>query len=237
MATPDPSFNAPSYGSPLPPQAAAPYSPGAHPGPAPTAIASPAPWHRAVLYAVPVLALLALIATFLPVATVSAAGESQSANYWSDQVDAKGEAVLLLLLFLAAIGLGVASILRQSRPLLIVAGAVTAIAGLFGAIDGFGNLGEFSDDDLDLGGFIETNPGLGTYLLAFAGLFLVIGGVLLIIIGATTKPQAAAPAMVLGGYGLPGAGAPGQPGQPAQFGAPQTPYQQPGYGQQPPYQG
>ncbi|WP_017178932.1 hypothetical protein [Actinomyces timonensis] len=233
MSVPRPSPDLPQDSGAYTP-AQAPYTASAYPGGAPAASPSPASWHQIVLYAVPVLALLGLISTFLPVATVTIGDESHSANYWSDSVDAKGEAILLLILFLVATGLGVAAAVRRLRPLLITTGAISAIAGIFGTIDGFGNLGNYSDDDLDLRGFIETDPGIGTYLLAFAGLFLIIGGILQIIIGAVTKPTATAPVMLAGGYGMPDASAPGQPGQ---YGAQPAPYQQPGYGTQPPYQG
>jgi len=172
MSVPRPSPDLPQDSGAYTP-AQAPYTASAYPGGAPAASPSPASWHQIVLYAVPVLALLGLISTFLPVATVTIGDESHSANYWSDSVDAKGEAILLLILFLVATGLGVAAAVRRLRPLLITTGAISAIAGIFGTIDGFGNLGNYSDDDLDLRGFIETDPGIGTYLLAFAGSSLV----------------------------------------------------------------
>ncbi|MBS6102036.1 MAG: hypothetical protein KH751_05425 [Actinomyces sp.] len=107
--------------------------------------------------------VLGLISLFLPIAHIF----GFSINYFSELVGNEG--VFLLILMLAVISLGIATIMSASRGVRIAAGVVGLIGGLFGVIDGIGSISGLSDTGASIG--------IGLIFLTLAGIAMIVGAV------------------------------------------------------------
>lgn len=185
------------------------------------ALTKPAHWTGWATLALPVLALIGIIALPLPAVSARVAGTSISANYFSS-----GEGTFVLILMLLVIGFSAAFILLSKPWARIAAAAAGIIAGVIAAIDGFGTIANVSA--LGFG-----SVGIGAILLGLVGLLLVAAGVITLLplftsgrTSTSASPQQGfGPAQGAQGYGAPqgypGQGAPqGYPGQGAPQGFP-----------------
>ncbi|EPD30875.1 hypothetical protein [Gleimia europaea] len=107
--------------------------------------------------------VLGLISLFLPIAHAF----GLSINYFNELV--RNEGVFLLILMLAVISLGVATIMSSSHGVRIAAGVVGLIGGLFGVIDGAGSISGLSDTGASIG--------IGLIFLTIASIAMIVGAV------------------------------------------------------------
>ncbi|WP_156208120.1 hypothetical protein [Nocardiopsis sp. SBT366] len=123
-------------------------------------------WFR---FAIPALALVAIISLFLPLASVSYAGRSASVNYFSPDAP-EGEGAVMLALFVVVIVFGVVSLVTGKKWALITAAVIAIIAGLFGMINGLGTASSVNSQGIG-------SVGAGAIFLGLAGLALVASAV------------------------------------------------------------
>lgn len=118
---------------------------------------------------------LGVISLFLPIAHIF----GFSINFFSDYVGSEG--VFLLILMLANTALGVITVIQKKRGLLIAAGIVGVIGGLFSISDGFGSMVSLS--------VMGASVGVGLILLGLAGVAMIVGAVLTFMQLRSPKPQ------------------------------------------------
>lgn len=231
-----------AYQQPQFPGAAAQYGmarPQAGPGGAATG-SSPT-WHTIVLIAAPVIGLLAIIATFLPAISATIGSHSETSNFWD--VDDKSYDVQILIASLLVIAAGIGALVVRKFPVVIGAGAVTILGGIWKGITWLNANSDISDAQKQIkqskrayggiGGSIEVSSGVGMYILLISALLLLACGAALIVAGLQLRPAAGVAAGGgAGGYGgYPGAVQPGgytAAGPQMQPGAGPSPYQQQG---------
>lgn len=116
----------------------------------------------------PVVAFLAIIALFLPIGSMG----GYSMNFFSE--DAGGEGIMLMILFLAVIGCAIWHLATKRKLAAIVTIGLAAIAGIFGILDGFGNM-------IRISGESGPSVGLGIIALGLFGTCLLAGAVLMVL--------------------------------------------------------
>lgn len=126
------------------------------------ALGGPVHWTIWFRFALPVAALLAIIALFMPIASVSYMGRSMSINYFSEEAPS-GEGAIMLVLFLAVIGFAVVSLVTGRKWAIITAGVLGVLAGLIGMINGFGSASAISGQQYG-------SAGAGAILLGVMGI-------------------------------------------------------------------
>ncbi|WP_159717437.1 hypothetical protein [Actinomyces marmotae] len=133
-------------------------------------------WRRLLLWAVPVLAVLCLVSTFLPIVTITFDTGTWSFNYWNG--DGVQEALMLLVVFIVATGIGLAAIITPRRSRLILTGIAGTVSALLATSDGLRNIIRFSGDVPDMKGATGASVGSGAILLAVGGVVLLLISVL-----------------------------------------------------------
>lgn len=144
--------------------------------PAPDEGGAASAWRRLLLYAVPVLSVLCLVSTFLPIVTITFDTGTWSFNYWNG--DGLQEALLLLVAFIVATGIGLAAIITPRRSRLILTGIAGAASAFLAISDGFRNIFRFSGNVPDMEGATGASVGAGAILLAAGGVALMLLSVL-----------------------------------------------------------
>ncbi|WP_366180430.1 hypothetical protein ABXS69_09570 [Actinomyces timonensis] len=196
-------------------------------------------WHTIALIAGPVIGLLAIIASFLPAVAVTIGSRSDSSNFWD--IDDKSYDVQILIASLLVIAVGIGAFFVRKFPVVLGAGVITVLGGIWDGITWFNANSEISDAQKtvkqakssygSLGGSFEVSRGVGMYMLIIAVLLLLACGAAIIAAGLQLRP-AAGIAAGPGGYGgHPGAVQPGAhmaTGPQMQPGARPSPYQQQG---------
>lgn len=129
------------------------------------------PWINRAALGVPAAAFLAIISLFLPVAS----GYGLSAGWFSDFVpdDLHGEGAALLVFFLLTIGTVIAMLLTKRKWARITAGIIGLIAGIFGAFDGFVNMGVVGGSSMSVG--------VGLVFLAIFSTVVLLGSILILL--------------------------------------------------------
>lgn len=122
-----------------------------------------ATWTSRAPLLIPAAALGAAISLFLP----AASRHGESVNFFSRS--AGGEGGLALFFMLLVIAASVASFVVKAKWAAIVAGALSILAGLMAAVDGFGNMVGFASQS-------GVSVGIGSVLLGLLGLVLVAAG-------------------------------------------------------------
>lgn len=133
-------------------------------------------WRRLLLYAVPLLTVLCLVSTFLPIVTITFDTGTWSFNYWNG--DGLQEALMLLAVFVIATGIGLAAIITPGRSRLILTGIAGAASALLAISDGFRNIIRFSGSVPDIQDATGASVGAGAILLAICGVVLLLISVL-----------------------------------------------------------
>lgn len=93
--------------------------------------AIPGGWLAKAPLVLPIVAFIALISLFLPVATRN----GRAKNFFADELS--GEGVFLLVLLIITIALAAFALVTRQRKLSLAAGSVGAIVGVIGVIDCF----------------------------------------------------------------------------------------------------
>ncbi|GGO99594.1 DUF5336 domain-containing protein [Actinomyces gaoshouyii] len=145
-------------------------------------------WRRLLLYAVPVLSILCLVSTFLPIVTITFDTGTWSFNYWNG--DGLQEALMLLAVFIIATGIALAAIITPQRSRLILTGIASTVSALLAVSDGFRNIIRFSGDAPDLEGATGASVGSGAILLAVSGAILLLISVLHLTFAVRDEPDA-----------------------------------------------
>lgn len=130
-------------------------------------------WARRALALTPALGLLAVISLFLPAASVSLLGANMNISFMS----AGGDAVILLVGFLAAAGLAVTTILAKFPWAPLATGATGVVAGALGLVDGF-NLVSGVGAASEFGANVSI--GFGGVLLILCSLAIVVAATLIL---------------------------------------------------------
>ncbi|WP_017547040.1 variant leucine-rich repeat-containing protein [Nocardiopsis prasina] len=123
-------------------------------------------WFR---FAIPALALVAIISLFLPLASVSYMGYSESINYFSPDAP-DGEGAIMLTFFVVVIVFGVVSLVTGKKWALITAAVIAIIAGLFGTINGLGTASSVNNQGIG-------SVGAGAIFLGLSSLALVASAI------------------------------------------------------------
>lgn len=110
----------------------------------------------------PVVAFLAIIALFLPVGSVA----GFSVNFFDD--DARVEGIMLTVLFLGVIAASGWLLVTRPKIAAVATMGISAVAGAFGILDGFGNMIRISGQE-------GASVGIGVVLLGLLGACLVLG--------------------------------------------------------------
>lgn len=125
-------------------------------------------WMARAPMLVPAAALGAAISLFLP----SASKHGESVNFFGD--GAGGEGGFALAVMLAVIAAAVAMAVTRKKRAVVTTGALSGVAGLLAAIDGFGNMAGFASQS-------GASVGIGSVLLGLFGLALLAGGALVLL--------------------------------------------------------
>lgn len=123
-------------------------------------------WFR---FAIPALALVAIISLFLPLASLSYRGYSESFNYFSPEAP-DGEGAIMLTFFVVVIVFGVVSLVTGKKWALITAAVIAIIAGLFGTINGLGTASSVNNQGIG-------SVGAGAIFLGLSSLALVASAI------------------------------------------------------------
>ncbi|WP_366180429.1 hypothetical protein ABXS69_09565 [Actinomyces timonensis] len=145
-------------------------------------------WHRLLLYAVPGLAALCLVSTFLPIVTITFDTGTWSFNYWNG--DGLQEALMLLAVFIIVTGIGLAAIITPRRSRLILTGIAGTASALLAISDGFRNIFRFSGGAPGIEGATGASVGSGATLLAVGGVVLLLISVLHLAFAMRDEPGA-----------------------------------------------
>lgn len=130
---------------------------------------APVHWTIWFRFALPVIALIAIISLFMPLVSASHMGYSVSVNYFSEE--AGGEGAILLVLFLALIGFAVTSLVTGKKWAAITAGVLGVLAGLIGMINGFGSASAASSH-------MYGSAGAGAILLGITGIGMLASAII-----------------------------------------------------------
>lgn len=125
-------------------------------------------WMARAPMLVPVAALGAAISLFLP----SASQRGDSVNFFSGE--AAGEGGFALFVMLVVIAAAVAMTVVKKKWAVVATGALSVVAGLLAAVDGFGNMAGFASQS-------GVSVGIGSVLLGLFGLALLAGGALVLL--------------------------------------------------------
>lgn len=139
-------------------------------------------WRFLVQIALVVLAFFGTIALFLPLASVSAFGFSESFNYFHAEAPS-GEGVFMLTGFIVVTLAGVTAILLRATWARITAGVLAILTGLISAINGFVTTAALTNEPM-------VSLGAGSVLLAVIGVALVAAAVVTLV---PVKKQPARP--------------------------------------------
>lgn len=142
-------------------------------------------WRFWAQIALPVVAFFGTIALFLPIASVSAFGFSQSFSYFHEEAPS-GEGAIMLTGFILVILTGVAAIWLRTTWVRITAAVVAILAGLLSGINGFGTMAALGNEPM-------VSLGAGIVLLALIGIALIAAAVVTLLPAKknTTPPAAA----------------------------------------------
>ncbi|MFD2675454.1 DUF5336 domain-containing protein [Gulosibacter bifidus] len=142
--------------------------------------------------AVAAAGVLGFISVFLPqitiemsdfsITTMESTTETELIGYFTE--GAAGEGVLLLIAFVLAIALGAVAILKQAKELTLAAAGAGIVVGLFALLRSI-NIMSSADE---LAFLADGGPAFGAYLMLFAALVLIAGGVLCVV-GASKLPS------------------------------------------------
>ncbi|MGL3150443.1 hypothetical protein ACSS7Z_08760 [Microbacterium sp. A82] len=142
----------------------------------------PKGWMSWAPFALPVAAFLAMIALFLPIAS----GFGLSFNYFSEY--AGGEGAILLVLMLLVIAASVTAIILRVKWARITAAVLGMIAGIVGAVDGFGTM-------ISVSSISGASVGAGAVLLAIFSIVILVAAIVCVLPqNATSAAPAATPA-------------------------------------------
>lgn len=141
-------------------------------------------WQAWVPIALPMFALIGIIALFFPAATASASGFgfsiSDSQTFFDE--DAGGAGWWLLILQLAVLGFAITAIANRAKWARITAGTAGVIVGLIAAFSGFGIIGAASSvGGSSMGISASASPGPGAVILAIASLGMLAAAVLTLV--------------------------------------------------------
>lgn len=175
-------------------------------------------WTTWFQFALPAVALIGIIALFMPLASMSAMGRTETINYFSEDAPS-GEGVVMLTLFLLVIGFAVVSLLTAKKWAVITTGVIAILAGLLSMLNGFGTSAAIND--LGFG-----SVGAGAILLGIVGIAMLVTAIITML--PKPKPASQQP------YG-PQQPYPHQQQMPPQYPAPHQPGPPPQ--QMPPQQG
>lgn len=139
-------------------------------------------WRFLVQIALVVLAFFGTIALFLPLASVSVFGFSESFNYFHAEAPS-GEGAFMLTGFIVVILAGVTAILLQATWVRITAAVLAILTGLISAINGFVTTAALANEPM-------VSLGAGSVLLAVIGVALVVAAVVTLL---PAKKQPARP--------------------------------------------
>ncbi|WP_159625024.1 MULTISPECIES: variant leucine-rich repeat-containing protein [unclassified Actinomyces] len=191
-------------------------------------------WSTIVLIAIPVIGLLAIIASFLPAVSTTFGSQSKTANFWD--YDNKSYDVQILCASLLAISAGICAFFVRQFPVVLGGGVATVVGGIWNGISWLNANSEISDAQKtikqaktsygSLGGSFEVSRGVGMYLLLIAALLLLACGAAMIVAGLRLRPGAGIAKGASGYGGHPGAHMP--TGPQTEPGAQPSPYQQQG---------
>ncbi|GAB3748027.1 variant leucine-rich repeat-containing protein [Nocardiopsis nanhaiensis] len=138
-------------------------------------------WTTWFQFALPAVALIGIIALFMPLASVSAMGRTETINYFSEDAPS-GEGVAMLTLFLLVIGFAVVSLLTAKKWAVITTGVIAILAGLFSMLNGFGTSAAIND--LGFG-----SVGAGAILLGIVGTAMLVTAIITMLPKPKPGPQ------------------------------------------------
>ncbi|NDK32418.1 variant leucine-rich repeat-containing protein [Nesterenkonia haasae] len=154
----------------------------------PPAVTQPGPqsqrqplWRLWAQVALPALAFFAILALFLPIATVSMFGYSESFNYLHAEAPS-GEGALMMILFILVIAAGVSAVLLRVTWARITAAVLGILAGLLGSVNGFGTISALGREPM-------VSLGVGIVLLALTSVAMIVAAVITLLPAITVKTQ------------------------------------------------
>ena len=124
-----------------------------------------------------VSALLAILALFMPIASINIIFTSVSIGWFSDEVDTYGAAILVLILIVLAAA--VLAVLKPKKWVWLGAGIAGALVGIGGMYNGFNIMSELNGE---LGRFgVTVSIGAGVVMLTVMSILIVASAAMMVL--------------------------------------------------------